>query len=294
MKINVARHMGLCFGIKDAIQLAEETSKKTPVTIFGPLAHNRSIQNKLTEQGVQFINQHQQAKTDTLIVTAHGTSDRKRREIKEAGFDVKDATCPLVHFAHRSLMELARGGYYPVIIGKSDHIEVRGLTGDLDEYTVILDESEIDQIPSSKRIGVVSQTTQPIDHVNALVDQIKARFPKSEIRFTDTVCHPTKQRQKSAIDLGQESDIVIVIGGKNSNNTKQLSVTVSKYCSRVHQIESVTDLDQEWFESEDIVGITAGTSTPDEVIQPVIEQLKLWDRVESPALVETHAKVLAE
>ena len=294
MKINVARHMGLCFGVKDAIQLAEETAKNAPVTIFGPLAHNPSIQNRLMKQGVQFAAQHQHAKTDTLIVTAHGTSDRMRKEIKEAGFDVKDATCPLVHFAHRSLMELVKGGYYPVIIGKADHIEVRGLTGDLKDYTVVLQASDIDQIPQSKGIGIISQTTQPINHVQGLVDQIKKRFPESEIRFTDTVCHPTKQRQKSAVELGQQSDVVIVIGGKTSNNTRQLSNTVSRYCSRVYQIEKVTDLNRAWFDSDDIVGITAGTSTPDEVIQPVIKQIKAWDHAESPVLEERHSKVMAE
>jgi 4-hydroxy-3-methylbut-2-enyl diphosphate reductase len=246
------------------------------------------------EQGVQFADQHQQAKTDTLIVTAHGTSDRMRHEIKEAGFDVKDATCPLVHFAHRSLMELVKGGYYPVIIGKADHIEVRGLTGDLEEYTVVLKVSDIEQIPQSKRIGIISQTTQPIDHVQSLVDEIKAKYPQSEIRFTDTVCHPTKQRQKSAVELGQQSDVVIVIGGRSSNNTSQLTKTVSRFCNRVHQIEKVADLNRAWFDSDDVVGITAGTSTPDEVIQPVIEQLRSWDHAEFPALVETHANVMAK
>ena len=296
MKIKLAQHMGLCFGVKDAIQLAEETAKTGPVTIFGPLAHNPSIKNRLLEQGIEFTEQHQHARTDTLIVTAHGTSDRMRQEINEAGFDVKDATCPLVHFAHRSLKKLVSDGYYPVIIGKEDHIEVRGLTGDLDAYTVLSQASDIDQLPPAKRMGIISQTTQPIDHVESLVECIKATFPESEIRFTDTVCHPTKQRQKSAIELGQQSDVVIVIGGRTSNNTRQLSRTVSRFCDRVYQIEKVEDLSRTWFESADAVGITAGTSTPDEVIQPVIEQLRLWNNAESPASVrmETQARVMAD
>jgi 4-hydroxy-3-methylbut-2-enyl diphosphate reductase len=286
--------MGLCFGVKDAIQMAEETAQKAPVTIFGPLAHNPAIQNRLLEQGVRFTEQHQTAKTDTLIVTAHGTSDRMRHEIKNAGFNVKDATCPLVHFAHRSLMELVKGGYYPVIIGKADHIEVRGLTGDLEDYTIVLQDSDINHIPQSKRIGIMSQTTQPIDHVQGLVEGIKVRFPESEIRFIDTVCRPTKQRQKAAVELGQQSDVVVVIGGRSSNNTRQLSETVSRYCSRVYQIEKVTDLNRSWFDPDDVVGITAGTSTPDNVIRPVIAQLELWGHAEFPALEETHAGVMVK
>jgi 4-hydroxy-3-methylbut-2-en-1-yl diphosphate reductase len=286
--------MGLCFGIKDAIQLTEEIARNEPVTIFGPLAHNASIQNRLVEKGVQFADKHQDARTETLIVTAHGTSDRMRREMREAGFQVQDATCPLVHFAHRSLMELVKEGYYPVIIGKADHIEVRGLTGDLDTYTIVLNHGDIKKIPNVKRIGIMSQTTQPMDRVQSLVEKIKLRFPQAEIRFTDTVCHPTKQRQKAAIDLGQESDVVIVIGGKTSNNTRQLSDTVSRFCERVHQIENVADLCESWFQSDDNVGITAGTSTPDEVIQPVIQQLNAWNSSWSPILSEANSKVFVE
>lgn len=294
MKIKIARHMGLCFGVKDAIQLAEETAQKSPVTIYGPLAHNPAIQNRLTRRGVQFTNNHQTAKTETLIVTAHGTSDKKRSEIREAGFEVKDATCPLVHFAHRSLLELVKGGYYPVIIGNADHIEVRGLTGDLENYTVVLSSSDISRIPNVNRIGIISQTTQPVDRVQELVDSIKTRFTKAEVRFTDTVCHPTKQRQKAAIELGQQSDVVIVIGGKTSNNTRQLSETVSRFCNRVYQIESAEDLSKAWFLPEDVVGITAGTSTPDETIQPVIDQIESWEEERVAAMTEQHLKALAD
>jgi len=274
--------------------MAEETAKSKTVTIFGPLAHNPSIQDRLTHQGVRFAQKHQDATTKDLIITAHGTSDRTRQEIKAAGFNVQDATCPLVHFAHRSLLELIKGGYYPVIIGKADHIEVRGLTGDLQHFTVVLEKSDIEKIPNRPRMGIMSQTTQPIDRVRSLVESIQAHFPEAEIRFTDTVCHPTKQRQKAAVELGKHSDVVVVIGGKTSNNTRQLSETISRFCGRVHQIETVNDLSQSWFQPEDTVGITAGTSTPDEVIQPVIEQLETWNTSWAPVLTRTHSKVFAE
>lgn len=276
MKIQTAKHMGLCFGVKDAIKLAETSAKNGPTTILGPLAHNPAIQKRLQNQRIGFVKRHEEASTRELIITAHGVSNRTREAAHLAGFDIKDATCPLVHFAHRSMLQLFEKGYYPVVIGKADHIEVRGLTGDLDAFTVVLSESDILHIPRKDRIGVISQTTQPIDKVRLLVAKIKERFPQSDVQFKDTVCHPTKQRQSSAIALGKSSDVVVVIGGKTSNNTRQLSETISHYCTRVHQIQTITDLKKGWFQETDTVGVTAGTSTPDETIDPVIRQLEAW------------------
>jgi len=276
MKIQTAKHMGLCFGVKDAIKLAETSAKNGPTTILGPLAHNPAIQRRLQDQRIGFVQHPQEAITRELIITAHGVSNRTRVEVHQAGFDVKDATCPLVHFAHRSLLQLVEEGYYPVVIGKAGHIEVRGLTGDLDAFTIVLSESDIMNIPQQDRIGIISQTTQPIDKVRLLVARIKERFPEAEVQFKDTVCHPTKQRQSAAVALGKSSDVVVVIGGRTSNNTRQLSETISNYCTRVHQIESITDLKQHWFCDSDTVGVTAGTSTPDETVKPILRQLEAW------------------
>ena len=183
MKIQTAKHMGLCFGVKDAIKLAETSAKNGPATILGPLAHNPAIQRRLQDQRIGFVQHPQEAITRELIITAHGVSNRTRIEVHQAGFDVKDATCPLVHFAHRSLLQLVEEGYYPVVIGKAGHIEVRGLTGDLDAYTIVLSESDIMNIPQQDRIGIISQTTQPIDKVRLLVTRIKERFPEAEVQF---------------------------------------------------------------------------------------------------------------
>jgi len=146
----------------------------------------------------------------------------------------------------------------------------------LDAYTIVLSESDIMNIPEQDRIGIISQTTQPIDKVRLLVAGIKERFPEAEVQFKDTVCHPTKQRQSAAVALGKSSDVVVVIGGRTSNNTRQLSETISNYCTRVHQIESITDLKQHWFCDSDTVGVTAGTSTPNETVKPILRQLDAW------------------
>jgi 4-hydroxy-3-methylbut-2-enyl diphosphate reductase len=268
-KVLRATHLGMCFGVRDAIALAHATAQHEPVTVLGDLVHNETVLADLRARGVRFAGRPVEAATETVLITAHGTSDRMRAQLRREGFKVEDSTCPLVHVAHRALRELVAAGFYPVIIGKRDHVEVRGLTGDLDEFEVVLSEEDIQQLRPRSRFGIVSQTTQPIDRVRHLVQLIRARFPDSEVRFRDTVCQPTKQRQTAAIELAQQCDVVVVIGGANSNNTRELVATCSRYCTRVRHVQHATDLRPEWFEGAATVGITAGTSTPDVVIDGV-------------------------
>jgi 4-hydroxy-3-methylbut-2-enyl diphosphate reductase len=208
------------------------------------------------------------------MVTAHGASERAMNEARGRELDVVEATCPLVHVAHRAVTRLVREGFHPVIIGKRDHVEVRGMTGDLDEFDVVLSEEDVMNLSKQPRFGIVSQTTQPIDKVRHLVRLIRERFPKSEVRFIDTVCQPTKQRQNAAIELARQCDVVVVIGGPHSNNTHELVKTCSRYCLRVHHVQTADDLQGEWFTGTETVGITAGTSTPDGVIDDVERWLR--------------------
>jgi 4-hydroxy-3-methylbut-2-enyl diphosphate reductase len=221
---------------------------------------------ELRAQGIRVAQQPAGVGTRTVLVTAHGASERTMSETRGRGLNLVEATCPLVQVAHRSLARLVREGFHPVIIGKRDHVEVRGLTGDLDEFDVVLDEEDLAKLRERPRFGVVSQTTQPIDRVRHLVRVIRERFSKSEVRFIDTVCQPTKQRQNAAIELANKCDVVIVIGGEQSNNTLELVRTCSGFCARVHHVQTAADLRDEWFCAGDAVGITAGTSTPDSVI----------------------------
>jgi 4-hydroxy-3-methylbut-2-enyl diphosphate reductase len=194
---------------------------------------------------------------------------------------VVEATCPLVHVAHRALARLVRGGFHPVIIGKRDHVEVRGMTGDLEVFDVVLKEEDVAKLGERPRFGVVAQTTQPIDRVRQLVGLIRERFPGSEVRFIDTVCRPTKQRQNAAVELAQSCDVVVVIGGAHSNNTHELVKTCSRFCARVHHVRTAVDLREDWFYAADTVGLTAGTSTPDAVIDQVEQWL--WNFVTQAA-----------
>jgi 4-hydroxy-3-methylbut-2-en-1-yl diphosphate reductase len=273
MKIIRAEHLGMCFGVKDAIALALETANREPLTILGDLVHNDNVLAALKAKGVVIEQQADKVTTQTVMVTAHGASERALTQTRALGFNVLEATCPLVVVAHHAILKLAREGFHPVIVGKRDHVEVRGLTGDLDEFDVVLSDADILALKERPRFGVAAQTTQPIEKVRMLVNFLRFRFPNSEVRFIDTVCRPTKQRQHAAVELAQQSDVVIVIGGAHSNNTRELVETCSRYCARVHHVQTADDLRAEWLDGANAVGITAGTSTPDYVIDGVEQAL---------------------
>jgi 4-hydroxy-3-methylbut-2-enyl diphosphate reductase len=273
MKIIRAEHLGMCFGVKDAIALALETSRQNPLTILGDLVHNETVLAELRARDIRIEQSPTDVLTNAVMVTAHGASNRKIGEARKMGLNVLEATCPLVHVAHRSLKKLVDAGFHPVIIGKRDHVEVRGMTEDLNEVDVVLEDEDVANLREHCHFGVISQTTQPIDKVKHLVQLLRERFPNSEVRFVDTVCQPTKQRQSAAMELAQKCDVVVVIGGAHSNNTHELVKTCLRFCPRVHHIQTADDLRADWFLPDDVVGITAGTSTPDNLINEVEQRL---------------------
>ena len=277
MRIFRATHLGMCFGVRDAIDLALEHADAGPLTILGDLVHNPSVLNALDARGIAIARDVADVKTPTVMITAHGASARSLAQTRALGLAVVEATCPLVYVAHRAVTALARDGYHVVIVGQRDHVEVRGLTGDLDrdQFSVVLDDGDVLGLETHPRIGVASQTTQPAERVRRLVDLIRWRFPQSDVRFIDTVCKPTKDRQSAAIEMARQADVVIVVGGRASNNTRELVTTCARYCSRVHHVESDADVDPEWFDHASVVGLTAGTSTPDEVIDRVEARIRL-------------------
>ncbi|MGB0579600.1 MAG: 4-hydroxy-3-methylbut-2-enyl diphosphate reductase [Limisphaerales bacterium] len=269
MKIIRAEHLGMCFGVRDAIALAQEAAAHEPVTVLGQLVHNRTVLDRMRQTGVEFAERPSEVRTRKAVISAHGASDRAIGRAEAAGLQLVDTTCPLVGFAHRAVRMLVGEGFHPVVIGKRDHVEVRGLTEDLPEVDILLTEEEVERLVERSRFGVCAQTTQPINRVRGLVTAIQRRFPRSEVRFVDTVCQPTKQRQQSAVDLAAQCDVVVVVGGANSNNTRELVETCRTKCQRVHHVQLPSDLHANWFREDDVVGLTAGTSTPDDVIQAV-------------------------
>jgi 4-hydroxy-3-methylbut-2-enyl diphosphate reductase len=276
MRILRAAHLGMCFGVRDAIALALEHAGAGPLTILGDLVHNPTVLSALEAKGIAVAQDAAGVTTPTLMVTAHGTSERTLAETRALGLRVVEATCPLVRVAHRAVAALVRDGYHVVIVGQRNHVEVRGLTGDLDRYDVVLDDADVLAIEEHPRIGVAAQTTQAVEKVRHVVDLIRRRFPHSEVRVFDTVCKPTKERQSAAVEMARQADVVVVVGGRSSNNTLELVKTCARYCARVHHVQTDTEVCPEWFDGAEVVGLTAGTSTPDEVIDRVEAQVRLY------------------
>ncbi|MEO8258389.1 MAG: 4-hydroxy-3-methylbut-2-enyl diphosphate reductase [Acidobacteriota bacterium] len=276
MNIIRATHLGMCFGVRDAIALALASAEAGPLTILGDLVHNPTVLSALAASGIAVASEVAQVTTPTLMVTAHGTSARTLASTRALGLHVVEATCPLVHAAHQAVAALVRDGYHVVIVGQRDHVEVRGLTGDLDDFDVVLDEEDVRALAAHPRLGIAAQTTQSIEKVRHLVGAIRSRFPHSEVHFVDTVCKPTKDRQYAAVELARTADVVIVIGGETSNNTRELVKTCSRHCSRVHHVQTEADLTPAWFRGAQTVGITAGTSTPDDVIDRIEGRIRTF------------------
>lgn len=276
MKIILAEHFGMCFGVRDAIAEAERLATEGPLTILGELVHNPVVRELLSSRGVREGNLDELPNTRTpqVMITAHGASDAKRQTWRNAGYAVADGTCPLVHRAHAHLRALVADGYFPVVVGKPGHVEVVGLTGDFPSAVVIESVADIAGLPEhAPRFGVISQTTQPMQHVRALVAALRQARPAAEVRFIDTVCKPTKDRQNALQDLIVRCDTIVVVGGHNSNNTRQLVEACRAAGRHAIHVARPEELLTEWLEGAENVGLTAGTSTLKETVAAVHARL---------------------
>jgi len=272
MKITLAQAMGTCFGVQDAIDLALDPQFHGRLTVVGQLVHNPQVVERLRANGVKIVERDQIGSIDTeaVMITAHGASDTTKRDLEARGFTVYDATCPLVIRLHKLARFLEREGYFPVVIGQSDHVEVRGVIGNLKDAKVVADETDVASLMGHPRIGVVSQTTNRLEKVQAVVRAIRALPGVDEVRFIDTICQPVKERQQAIQSLlSEDIDLGIVIGGHNSANTRKMLETIRDKGIEAHQVERPGELQGEWFSGKRHVGITAGTSTPQDVIEDV-------------------------
>jgi 4-hydroxy-3-methylbut-2-en-1-yl diphosphate reductase len=274
MKILLAEHFGTCFGVREAIAQAEQVGANQPLTVLGELVHNPIVRERLRAQGIQEASPDaNNVSSRRVMITAHGTSDQNREKWRAAGYDVLDGTCPLVRHAHEQLKRLVAAGYFPVVIGKLDHVEVRGLTGDFPEACVVSAEADICRLPARDRYGVISQTTQPLQYVSALVAALRKFYPQAEVRFVDTICKPTKDRQSALQNLIVNTDMIVVVGGRHSNNTHQLVAACQSAGRPCIHIERPEELDSADFLNVNTVGLTAGTSTLRETVEAVLKRL---------------------
>src|SRR5262249_49781437 len=169
MEVHLAEHLGMCFGVRDAIDIALDLTRKGPVTILGDLVHNPDVVAQMDAAGARRAAQLEEVRTSTVLLTAHGTAARVKLHLEQEGYQVHDAACPLVKRVHIAIAKLLADGRHPVIVGQEGHVEVRGLVGDLREYTIVLNDEDIERLEGYRRLGIVAQTTQPLDKVLRLV-----------------------------------------------------------------------------------------------------------------------------
>lgn len=272
MNIRLAEHFGLCFGVRDALARAESLAAAGPLTVLGELVHNPVVQQRLAALGARTapLSSEPASIPTQVLFTAHGVSDVERARWQGAA----DATCPLVRSAHDKLRGLVAGGFHPVVIGLPGHVEVRGLTGDFPAATVIASDVDIAALPTDRPLGIIAQTTQPIARVESLVAAIRAARPDQDVKFVDTVCAPTKNRQRALQLLIATCDLIVVVGGRNSNNTRELVTSVETAGRRAVHVEGPEELRAEAFRGASEVGVTAGTSTLRETVEAVCARLK--------------------
>ena len=271
MKVSLANALGTCFGVEDAINMAMTPEFGTNLTIVGQLVHNPQINESLKKNGVSLVNDIDaidQIKTKKVMITAHGAAQKTKDKLEGAGFTVYDASCPLVMRVHKTIQSMVTKGYFPVVIGQQDHVEVKGIVGDLEDYLVISGERDIKKIKiaGKRKLGIVSQTTLQVEKVEHLIGKIRGEDYVDEVYFVNTICQPTRDRQVAVRDLAEQVDLMIVIGGYNSSNTKKLVQVCNEKNIEAHHIESFSQLEKNWIYDKKHVGITAGTSTPEHVI----------------------------
>jgi 4-hydroxy-3-methylbut-2-enyl diphosphate reductase len=275
MKVIRAEVMGMCFGVRDALKAIEDIDRPEAVTIHGELVHNEAVLVTLGARGFHMVGESDRGglpQTDTVLITAHGVSDRERRRLEAAGKRLVDTTCPLVTRAHTAAQKLRAEGYHVLLIGRRGHVEVQGVVEDLDSYDVIQSPDDVRRYPHRK-LGIMCQTTTPARLAARVRSAVAELNPDAEIRFVDTVCHPTKDHQRSLEALLGEVEAMVVVGGKNSNNTKELAARCRERGLPAYHVQGADDLRREWFDGVDIVGLTAGTSTLDTTIDDVYQAL---------------------
>lgn len=277
VRITLAQAMGICFGVQDAIDMALDPAYRGKLTVVGQLVHNPQVTERLLANGIRIVERDQldSIATEAVMITAHGASDATKEDLRRRGFTVYDATCPLVIRLHKLARFLEREGWFPVIIGKADHVEVKGVVGNLRASAVVYREADLEQLRGHERLGVVSQTTNNLEKVRGLLDAMRALPWVREVRFIDTVCQPVKERQAAIATLLQaDIDLGIVIGGRNSANTAKLREAIADKGITAYHVERPDEVEPDWFAGRRHVGITAGTSTPPDVIEAVYRRVR--------------------
>lgn len=263
IEIEVARYAGVCYGVERALSMAEKAAgeARKPVNTLGPLIHNPLVVNDLERIGVGTASNVSEVEEGTLIIRAHGVVPSVVEDARVRGLDVLDATCPYVKKVHNAAERLVREGYQLIVVGESGHPEVEGIMGHAgDDAHVVSVPGDLDAIDLSRKVGVVVQTTQTPGALADVVAELSKRT--MDLRVINTICSATQERQDSAAELARRVDAIIVVGGKNSGNTRRLAEICTAACPKTHHIEDASEIEAAWFDGVSHIGVTAGASTP--------------------------------
>lgn len=273
--IEVARYAGVCYGVERALGMAEKAAgeARKPVNTLGPLIHNPLVVNDLERIGVGTASNVSEVEEGTLIIRAHGVVPSVVEDARNRGLDVLDATCPYVKKVHNAAERLVREGYQLIVVGESGHPEVEGIMGHAgDDAHVVSVPGDLDAIDLSRKVGVVVQTTQT---PGALADVVAELSKQTmDLRVINTICSATQERQDSAAELARRVDAMIVVGGKNSGNTRRLAEICTAACPKTHHIEDASEIEAAWFDGVSHIGVTAGASTPASHIERALVRMR--------------------
>ena len=274
MKIELASNYGFCYGVKRAIEIAEE--HKGSFT-YGPLIHNKDEINRLKEGfNIGLVEKIEEIKNDhDVVIRTHGIPKDELEQLKKQKNKIIDATCPYVTTPQNIVAKMSRENYSIVIFGDRNHPEIKGVVSYAEKQKdtfIVLNEEELKELPLKSKVAIVSQTTKkPEDFlkiVNALV------LTQREVRVFNTICNATFENQDAAAELAEKADVMIIIGGKHSSNTKMLHSIAQNHCPESYLIENETELQKSWFKNKKRCGISAGASTPDWIVQNVINKIE--------------------
>lgn len=272
MQIKLAASYGFCFGVKRAIKIAENTQNASTI---GPLIHNNEEINRLRENfNVKTLHDISEAQdVERAIIRTHGIPKKDLEALMFSNVEVINATCPYVTKPQEICEKMSKEGYEIVIFGDANHPEVKGVESyAINGAYVVQSVDELQKIKfKSHKIAVVSQTTRKISEFLDITGYLQMRY--KEVRVFNTICNATFENQDAARELAKEADVVIVIGGKNSSNTKQLHSICKEYCTDSFLVESEKDLDPTWFIDKKLCGVTAGASTPDWIIEKIVGKI---------------------
>ena len=276
MKILVAKSAGYCFGVRDAVKIAYETSKNEgDVYMLGTIVHNERVVDDLSNAGAKVVESLDEVPKDkSILFRAHGTAPDVWDEAKEKNMKVVDATCPLVIEIHDEIKELEREGRRTIIIGDHGHDEVVGIASQVKKPIIIASKEEAKALKKMKKAGVVSQSTQMIENVQEIINILTTKV--YDLRFVNTICYPTRRNHQQIKELADKCDIMVVIGSFTSANSKRLTQIALEKNKKSYQVTSAVELKKSWFEGCKTIGVSAGASTPDDTIEEVVAQLKLY------------------